>query len=508
MTVLNFMCIIYKDMTFEELGLRPELIAKLSAKKIVEPTTIQQEAFEPIVNEKALVGLSKTGTGKTLAYVLPLLQRATVFEQSVKGVHTLVLIPTRELAVQVSTDLSYLSGRSDYAAVIVGGEAEEPQQRAAQTAKWIISTPGRLLDLLRRRLVSLSEVKVVVFDEADRLLDMGFVDDMREIMRLIGASKPQMLFFSATAHFGVDEMAYEFGAQDLLRIGKEEPEMTVEGLDHRVAFVGEDEKFHALAHILKTHGTDRGVVFSNFRHKAHDLARRLHGLGCQAEVLTAQLNQRQRVQIMEQFREGKVRVLVASDLAARGLDVFDIDFVVNYELPEDPSTYVHRVGRTARAGRKGFAISFVGFEDSFRMERLEKFLGISIPRQAFEGAELSGSLPRFSEVEKPQRPVYQAAPQREAVAPREFDRGTYVPRPKVKLSVWQKWIAKLKGIFAGKGNPVKNVRPNPEKLSPSAKKSGSSKERRHDNRGGRNKGSAGQNKSGQRNSRPRGSGRP
>lgn len=386
--------------SFVDLGVSESICTRLSQKGILNPTPIQREVFGPITQKESLIGFSKTGTGKTLAYLIPLVSQ---FDQTMgsgqeAGIFGLVLVPTRELAAQVSRDLELIGGESQKGVVIVGGESENDQIRLGREARWVIATPGRLLDLLQRKAIDLNQVKAVVFDEADRLLDMGFVDDMRAILKFIPRGQAQLLFFSATVHFGIDEMAYEFGIENLKKIGKETDELTVDGLDHRISFVGDDEKFHALVHFLKNNSGRRGIVFSNFRDKAGYLGQKLRGLGARVEVLTAQATQPQRTFIMENFRNGKISVLIASDLAARGLDVSDLDFVVNFDLPEDPATYVHRVGRTARAGRKGVAISFVGFEDSFRLEKLEKFLGIKLERMTFKSEELSGKLPLLGSI--------------------------------------------------------------------------------------------------------------
>lgn len=379
-------------MDFSTLGLSAPLAARLAERGIQSPTEIQKEAFPLIVSGKSVLGFSKTGSGKTFAYMMPLVEEILRANETSRS-KILVLVPTRELATQVSTSLELLTGGEFKSVVVVGGEAEDRQVRAGQNADWIIATPGRLLDLIERKLIDPAPLKAIVFDEADRLLDMGFLPDIR---RLFGKlPKPsQMCFFSATLHFGVDELSYEFGAE-CERIGQEPEEATVEGLDHRVAFVGDHEKFHALVHFLNENPGGRGIVFSNYRERAHDIAYRLKGLGIPAAPLTAQLSQGQRTAIMQDFRDRKIPVLLGSDLAARGLDVEGLDFVVNFDLPEDPPTYIHRVGRTARAGRSGKALSLVGFEDAFRLEKLESFLGKPIERETFALEKLQGTLPRF-----------------------------------------------------------------------------------------------------------------
>jgi superfamily II DNA/RNA helicase len=403
------------ELNFELLGLSKKFVENIKKKGIEKPTPIQKDVFSPILNKKSLIGFSKTGTGKTFAYVLPICELNHRSQESV-GIENLVLVPTRELSAQVVEDVVVATGQRNCVVSIVGGESEEKQIAQLKSAKWIVATPGRLLDLLKRKFVNIADVRTIVFDEADRLLDMGFQDDMRAILKYVPKGKAQLLFFTATVHLGLEEMAYEFGIESLERIGTETDNITVEGLDHRVSFVGEEEKFFALAHWLSENPNLRGLVFSNYRDKASHVSGRLKGLGCAVESLTAQLSQGQRTDIMDRFKKQKINVLIASDLAARGIDVFNLDFVINYDLPEDPATYVHRVGRTARAGKKGQAISFVGFEDAFRLEKLEKFLGKPIPRYTFESEKLSGRLPRVRAVQ----PVQEKPVQKQVVAPKEI----------------------------------------------------------------------------------------
>jgi ATP-dependent RNA helicase RhlE len=383
-------------MDFSTLGLASAFIDKLQKNGINSPTNIQREVFPAALEGKDLRILSKTGTGKTLSYVLPIAQKYLLSEDGsllTQGLpKILVIVPTRELAFQVESTFELL-GYKNFTDVIVGGEAENTQIKSWQTAVVGIATPGRILDLLERNMIDVRQLKCIVFDEADRLIDMGFVDDIRKIWRRL-PKKLHVLFASATMNLTVDEIAYEFGV-NLERIGIEEDELTVTNLEHKIAFVGDDEKFHALANYLKRNEGGRAIVFSNYRERAHDVSRRLHGLGWAVEALSAQLNQDQRNKITERYRNGEIKVLIASDLASRGLDFLDIDYVVNFDLPEDPAVYVHRVGRTARAGKKGEALSLVGFNDSFLLEKLESFLGSPIPRINFEAGELSGRLPRL-----------------------------------------------------------------------------------------------------------------
>jgi ATP-dependent RNA helicase RhlE len=383
-------------MNFQELGLNPDLANNLSTEGITAPSEIQEEVFPLIREGKSVIAFAKTGTGKTLSYLAPLVQRF-VFDLKEEGVtsHTwgLVLVPTRELAAQVERNLQLLTKNKLNAAVIVGGESEKKQISDSHKAAILVATPGRLLDLLDRREINTNKLKCVVFDEADRILDMGFVDEIRKIRRIL-PKKLQLCFLSATMHLGVEEISYEFGAE-ALKIGQSTDELTVDGLDHKVSFVGDHEKFHALVNFLHQRPNERGIIFSNYKDDAHYLVRRLSGLGLKCAALTSQLSQAERSNTMTSFREEKIQVLAASDLASRGLDVEGLDFVINMDMPEDPATYVHRVGRTARAGKKGIALSMVGYDDTSSYERLQKFLGKSIERYDFNANELSGPLPKL-----------------------------------------------------------------------------------------------------------------
>lgn len=386
-------------MNFRELGLSEIFAERLAAQNIRDATSIQQDLFAPIVKGDSILGLAKTGTGKTLSYSAPLVEkiskREDVAGENKKAAWAWIMVPTRELAVQVKDTLSLLTAAENQIAVVVGGESEERQIDALGHARFVVATPGRLLDLLKQRKIITRDVEVVVMDEADRLLDMGFIDDIRAILSFL-PSKPQLICVSATLNLGVEEVAFELGVEPI-RFGVEEAVQTVEGLDHKVSFIGDEEKFHALCHYIFDRKDQRGIVFSNYREKAHELASRLRGLGCKADALSAQLAQSRRRKIIEDYRTGDLKVLVGSDLAARGLDFLDVDYVVNYDLSEDSATYVHRVGRTARAGRKGQALSLIGFEDSFRIEKLERFLNNKIATEEFPLDKLTGPLPRFGE---------------------------------------------------------------------------------------------------------------
>lgn len=388
-------------MTFTELGASPELSLLLENRGIKNPTEIQKLVFSPIVEGKSVLGLSKTGSGKTLAYLLPLVQRLlqtypshVAAQNEASHGRVLILCPTRELAHQIHSEIKLLlSDKSGASLLVVGGDSEAEQLKGFASSLFIVATPGRLLDLIKNSGLPLGSVHQVVLDEADRLLDMGFQEDIRDILGRVPKGF-QLVCLSATLHLGVEELIFEMGV-DFVRVNSgSDADLTVEGLDHSVAFVGDQEKFHFLANFLKNRQDQRGIIFSNYRESTHRISKRLEGLGYRAEALSAQLSQPQRRKIMESFRNGALDILVASDVAARGLDVDALDFVLNFELPDDSATYVHRIGRTARAGRKGVAVSLVGFEDSFRLEKLEAYLKSPISRFSVDHSWLEGTLPR------------------------------------------------------------------------------------------------------------------
>jgi superfamily II DNA/RNA helicase len=503
-------------MTFTELGTSPALTAILKARGIESPTEVQKLVFTPIVEGKSVLGLSKTGSGKTLAYLLPLVQglladldqkkpaEASADDVAVQNdaekSRVLILCPTRELAHQIHSELQLLMPeRTGASLLIVGGDSEQEQRDGFRQSLFVVATPGRLLDLIKNAGMPLGSFQRVVLDEADRLLDMGFQEDIRDILTRIPKGF-QLVCLSATLHLGVEELIYEMGV-DFVRVkASSDADLTVEGLDHRVVFVGDQEKFHFLANFLKDRQDQRGIIFSNFREAAHRISKRLEGLGYRAEALSAQLSQPQRRKIMEEFRAERLDILVASDVAARGLDVDALDYVVNFELPDDSSTYVHRVGRTARAGRQGVAVSMVGFEDSYRLEKLESYLKMPILRMTVDTSWLQGSLPRGKHVapsrnaQQPrqhQKPERHSQPARQKVEPRANTSKPNSTKPKTWFQGAVAKFLKFVGVRSAPASEV-GVSSGSSQQRPAAKESNSGSNHRgkasgggHSERGGR-----------------------
>ena len=364
--------------------LNPILRSTVAALGYKTPTPIQAQAIPPILEGRDLMGCAQTGTGKTAAFSLPLLHRLAAAHATVRPgcPRVLVLAPTRELAAQIGDNLAaYAKGLALPTAVVFGGVSANPQIEALRRGVAIlVATPGRLLDLCLQRHLSLDAIDAVVLDEADRMLDMGFLPDIRRILERLPA-KRQSLFFSATLSPEVAALAKSFirGKPVTVRIDPGEP--TVERIRQRVLFVDKENKFALLKWVLDSPNCFRVIVFPRMKHGADRLAKQLSRDGFPAAALHSDKSQGARQRALEAFRSGKIQVLVATDIASRGIDVDDVTHVVNYDLPDEPETYVHRIGRTARAGAEGEAISLVCAHDRQALRDIERFIGKPIPQQ-------------------------------------------------------------------------------------------------------------------------------
>jgi len=360
------------------MALSPLLQSNLARNGFKTPTAIQSLAIEPALAGKDLVATAQTGTGKTLAFLLPIIQSLAA-KSAPKGVRALILSPTRELAMQSNEEfLKLAKGSGLSAAVVIGGLGERPQLNAIRKgAQVLIATPGRLQDFMKRRLVDLGAVQIVVLDEADRMLDMGFLPSIRIIMDALPTPR-QTLFFSATLESSVKHLVQSYVPNGVrLEVGS--TMKPVDEVDLRCYEVEQDHKLGLLQNLL---GRDQGsfLVFARTKHGVEKLARRLAVEGVKATAIHGDRSQNQRNQALRGFQEGSYRVLVATDVAARGIHVDGIAHVVNYDLPQVPEDFIHRVGRTARAGARGTASTF-----STRLERsdlalIERKLAITLPR--------------------------------------------------------------------------------------------------------------------------------
>jgi ATP-dependent RNA helicase RhlE len=377
-------------MSFSNFALDPRLQAGVSTRGFEEPTPIQSAAIPAALVGQDILGSAETGTGKTAAYLLPLLHRLLAAPSSSHSLRALILVPTRELALQVTEQAEALSAATPLRIVpVYGGVSLTHQERALRRgADVVIATPGRLLDHAERRNVAFSALTVLVLDEADRMLDIGFLPDLRRIVRMLPRERQTMLF-SATLIPSVVELAGEV-TRDPLRVQVEQT-ATPQAITQTLFPVPEHLKGQVLRELLGQEEMDSVLVFARTKHRADRLARQLQRANIRAGVIHGDRTQGQRVAALDAFRHGHSRVLVATDVAARGLDVDGISHVVNYDLPMQAEDYVHRVGRTGRAQREGKAYSLVTPADEGMVRQIETVLRQKLPRRRLEGVDYSAS---------------------------------------------------------------------------------------------------------------------
>jgi ATP-dependent RNA helicase RhlE len=376
-------------MSFTNFGLTDQLTEAVHAVGHTEPTPIQSLAIRPALEGRDIIASAQTGTGKTAAFILPLLQRLSAGEKS-HGSHrtprALVLTPTRELAQQVQQAADaygrFLTMRT---VSIYGGVSMEPQLKVLRRGvDIVIATPGRLLDHMERRTIDLSKVEVLVLDEADRMLDMGFINDIRKIIKQVPTDR-QTLLFSATINDDVTSMAANF-LRDPQTVEAGERHNPAETVTQHFYSVPRELKMNVLIHALNTEAMESILVFSRTKHGADKICRRLERQGIAAVAIHSNRTQAQRERALEGFKRGKFRVLVATDIAARGIDVSGISHVINFDVPQYAEDYIHRIGRTGRAGATGDAITFVGNDERQYVRRIEQFIGKRFSSHPYPGA--------------------------------------------------------------------------------------------------------------------------
>lgn len=360
---------------FTDLGLRESVLRAVEQMGFVHPTDIQAEIIPRILAGRDVIGQAKTGTGKTAAFGLPILDRANPDVP----MQALILTPTRELAAQVAAEIEQLGRFTPIRAVcIIGGESMRQQQESVREgAQIIVGTPGRIMDLHGRRQIHFRDIRFVVLDEVDRMLDIGFRDDIRRILGHISGPH-QTVFVSATIDAEIERLARSFMASDAEKVTTVSGSLTVAMVDQKYLGVEPWDKRSLLLHLLRHEKPTTTLVFCKTKATVHKLTRYLRDKDVSAREIHGDLHQKKRNSVINSMREGKLGVLIASDLAARGLDVEHITHVINYDLPEDPEIYVHRIGRTARAGRRGVAWSFVTPEQGQLLTSIEKLCGAHI----------------------------------------------------------------------------------------------------------------------------------
>ena len=364
-------------MSFSDLGLEPGLVRAVAEKGYATPTPIQRAAIPAVLAGRDVLAGAQTGTGKTAAFVLPILQRLR--EPQGSAPRALVLTPTRELAAQVAESAgSYGRHSALRTAVIFGGVSEKPQIEALRAGcDLLIATPGRLLDLAGQRALDLGAVRCCVLDEADRMLDMGFIHDIRRMLRLLPRER-QNLMFSATYSHDIRGLAAGL-LREPLTIEVAPRNATAERIAQQVYRVPQAHKRHLLTHLIERGQWQQVLVFTRTKHAANRLTQQLQGAGICAAAIHGNKSQNARMRALSDFRENRITALIATEVAARGLDIRELPHVVNFELPHVPEDYVHRIGRTARAGNSGAAISLVSPDEAPLLRDIEKLLGHPLP---------------------------------------------------------------------------------------------------------------------------------
>jgi ATP-dependent RNA helicase RhlE len=364
-----------KKVTFHDLGIAPQILRSLDHYKFIIPTPIQRDAIPVAATGRDVTGIAQTGTGKTIAFGIPLAQQLML-----QGGHALIMVPTRELAFQVAESIAKFTRALNLRmAILVGGELMYRQLRMLKENPDIfVATPGRLNDIIRRNKIDLSQVKVVVLDEADRMLDMGFAPQIESVMEKVPADRQTMLF-SATMPANIIKLTQKY-QKDPVRIEVAPAGSTVDMVSQELVVVNKNAKDDLLANILREYNKGPVLIFSRTKSGAATITETVRRLGQTADEIHSERTLPERRQALGDFKTGRVRVLVATDIAARGIDISGISLVLNYDLPENPEDYVHRIGRTGRAGLNGKAISFATPEQGKDVKSIERLIGKQIPR--------------------------------------------------------------------------------------------------------------------------------
>jgi ATP-dependent RNA helicase RhlE len=369
-------------MLFQDLNLIEPILRALKTEGYTTPTPIQEQAIPILLQRRDLLGCAQTGTGKTAAFTIPILQllyQDRLQHKEQKTIKALILTPTRELAIQINESIAaYGKNTGIKHLVIFGGVSQHSQTEALRRGVDIlVATPGRLLDLIQQRYISLDHIKFLVLDEADRMLDMGFVHDVKKIIAKVPA-KRQTLFFSATMPKEIQQLA------DSILNNPEKIEVTpvsstADTIQQELYYVEKNDKRSLLAHILKDKEIKTALVFTRTKHGADKVVKDLHKVGITAEAIHGNKSQNARQRALKNFKDRTTRVLIATDIAARGIDIDDLTHVINYEIPNIPETYVHRIGRTGRAGASGIALTFCDQEEIEFLKDIHKLIAKEIP---------------------------------------------------------------------------------------------------------------------------------
>ncbi len=429
---------------FSALNLDPLILRAVEEEGYTEPTPIQAQAIPHVLAGRDLMAMAQTGTGKTAAFTLPLLQRllphaSTSVSPARHPIRALILAPTRELAIQVEKSVETYSKHVSLRSTVVFGGIDIKTQKPAlmKGVEILVATPGRLLDHVESKNLMLNQVQVLILDEADRMLDMGFMPDLKRILTLLPKQR-QTLLFSATFSDDIKKLAHDFLVNPVT-VEAERRNTAAENVKQSVLLVDQDDKFNVLAGLIRSRGLSQVLVFTRTKLTTARLARMLERDGIPTDAIHGDKTQQERIKALDAFKEGKITALVATDVAARGLDIDQLPLVVNYELPSTAEDYVHRIGRTGRAGASGEAISLVDGKEERMLQEIEKLLKREFPR---ERAAVSAS-PRASSSHRHERPAAPAHGRKSAPADEWFMK-PYEPSPSAAKTAEQLALPKDK----------------------------------------------------------------
>ena len=368
-------------MKFEDLKLHPAILKALKDENYSEPTSIQAQAIPLVLEKKDVLGSAQTGTGKTAAFAIPIIQHLinnTQHEKGKRRIKSLVVTPTRELAIQIGESFNAYGKYSNLQnTVIFGGVPQNPQvQQLQKGVDILVATPGRLLDLISQNHISLQDIKYFVLDEADRMLDMGFIHDIKKLLKLLPKQR-QSLFFSATMPTKIVKLSQQILINPQ-KVAVNPVSSTAETIQQQIYFTNKSDKKNLLLHILKNKEIEQVLLFSRTKHGADRIVRNLRNKKIESAAIHGEKSQNQRQKALMQFKKGQIRVLVATDIAARGIDIDKLRYVINYDIPNEPETYVHRIGRCGRAGEEGVAISLCEPEENAYVKDIEKLIKLKI----------------------------------------------------------------------------------------------------------------------------------
>ncbi|MBK9357150.1 MAG: DEAD/DEAH box helicase [Bacteroidales bacterium] len=365
-------------MRFEDYSFSPVIKKNLALAGFTRPTDIQYKAIFPILKGEDVLAIAQTGTGKTAAFVIPILDMLIADREAGPGIRCMVMEPTRELALQITDVFNSLGKGSRVKTLCVhGGVEQDPQiQRLEKGVDIVVATPGRMFDLVSQGHIDTGQVRILVLDEADHMLDLGFIHDIRQLIRII-PQKRQTLFFSATIDSDIKKLAYSM-VKDAIRIQISPKDPVSKNVDHSVAYIGMDDKRFFLERLVKEHPDSRILVFVRTKIRAGRVSEAMDRVGIKSLTIHGDKEQKERISALKQFRDGLAKVLIATDVSARGIDIAGVEYVVNYDLPEQPENYVHRVGRTGRGNKRGIAIAFCSPEEKPLLEAIEEYTGNEI----------------------------------------------------------------------------------------------------------------------------------